>query len=63
MNMENFFSKFFPEGYCNMCGEVITRDSVFSRFTMLLTNYTLCLKCVHKVQDFIRYSSNPVNKE
>ena len=62
--MENFFSKFFSvEGYCDMCGEVITRDSVFSRFTMLFSNYTLCLVCTTKVIDFIKYNSNPVNKE
>ena len=59
MGMENFFGKFFAEGYCDICGEVITRDSVFSRFTMLFTNYTLCLKCIQKVEDFIKFSSNP----
>jgi len=63
MNMENFFRKFFPEGYCDMCGTSIERDSVFSRFTMLFSNYVLCLECTHKVEDFITFNSNPVNRE
>jgi len=51
------------EGYCSMCGKEIKRNDFWSLIQFLMTSYRLCASCTVKVEDFIKYSSNPVNKE